>query len=105
MCISWYIFHSVCSIDRSYGFVAALSVSVTFIGTSVLSSLVTLLLTCLYVRGRDKKAASTTSAPLYEVPSPDGSKALLKMSPCAAYGQVEPQSTAEGNNTYESMAL
>ena len=66
----------------------------TFIGASVLSSLITLLLTGLVVRGKDKKATPTDSLPLYEIPSADNGKESLKMSPCAAYGQVQPPSTA-----------
>ena len=57
----------------------------TFIVVSVLSSLVTLLLTCMYVRGRKKKAAPTDSAPLYETPFAGSGTDSLKISPCAAY--------------------
>ena len=75
------------------------------IGASVLSSLFTLLLTCMCVRGRKEKATPTGSAPLYEIPSTDTGKESLKMSPCAAYGQVQPQSTAPGSSAYEAVEL
>ena len=82
-----------------------LSVSMTFIGASVISSLITLLLTCMCVRGRDKKATPTGTAPLYEMPSTDIGKESLKMSPCAAYGQVQAQSTAPSSSMYEAVPL
>ena len=79
--------------------------SMTLIGTAVLSSLFTLLLTCMCVRGRKEKATPTGSAPLYEIPSTDPGKESLQMSPCAAYGQVQPRSTARSTNVYEAVQL
>ena len=87
----------------SCGLAVGLSVSVTFIGASVLSSLITLLLTCLYLRGKNKKATPIGSACLYDIPSPNNGKEPLKMSPCAAYGQVQPQSTAPSSSMYEAV--
>ena len=94
-----------CFVVCSYGLAVGLSVSITFIGTSVLSALITLLLTFMCVRGMNKKATPTGSAPLYGVPSADTGKESLQMSPCAAYGQVQSRSTAPSTSAYDAMAL
>ena len=92
-------------LDWSYGLAVGLSVSMTFIGTSVLSSLIILLLTYMCMRGRDKKATSTGSAPLYDIPSANAGKESLKMSPCAAYGRVHSRPTVPSSSAYETVAL
>ena len=94
-----------CSVECSHGLAVGLSVSMTFIGASVLSSLITLLLTCICVRGIGKKATPTGSAPLYDIPSADTEKESLKMSPCSAYGKVQPQSAVPSSSAYEPVGL
>ena len=86
--------------DCSYGLVVGLSISVTFM---VLSTLITLLLTCLYVRVKYMKATPTGPTHLYANPSTHSGKETLEMSPCAEYRQVNFQTTApRSSNTYET---
>ena len=63
-----HIIHTLDSLGGSYGFAVGLSISVTFIETSVLSSLITLLLASTCVSGKGIKAMSTGSTLLYEIP-------------------------------------
>ena len=87
--------------------VAGLSVTLTFLVTVILSSLVALLVT-MFVRVHGRKTRSTPpdAVCLYDVPFSGGhQKEALNASANVAYGHVQPQSTQEIDDKYENADL
>ena len=87
--------------------VAGLSVTVTFLVTIILSSLVVLLVT-MFVRVHRRKTKSTPPDPvcLYEIPfSGCREKEALHMPTNVACEHVKPQTTQVIDDTYEDLFL
>ena len=85
--------------------VAGLSVTLTFLVTVILSSLVALLVT-MCVHRRKTKNTPTDPVCLYDAPFSGGhQKEALNMPANAAYEHVQLLSTQEIDDTYEDLAL
>ena len=89
----------------NYDFVVGLSVSLTFL-LSVAISLTTLLVTgYLCIHGRKKKTTPTVPTSSHEFCPGSGTKGIIRTLPNAAYGEIQPQSTANSHIIYDEPIL
>ena len=88
-----------------YYFVIGLSVSLTFL-LSVLISLMTLLVArYLCIHGRKKKTTPSVPTSSHEFCAGSGTKGIMRTLPNAAYGEIQPQSTANSHIIYDEPIL